>query len=89
MQNHDELDYLKWRVDRLEGDTSRALNRLSSHGRVVNAVKAILASIPNSADIANTLDMSDKELRSELAQVTAELQEARLAYETAFKLGRK
>ena len=89
MPENDELDYLKWRVDRLEGDAARALNRLSSHSNLVRNIRQILSSIPNSQEISNALDLSDKELREDVATVTTDLQEARLSYQAALSKAKK
>ena len=89
IMSNDELDYLKWRVDQLEGDLERANRRLAKNSKFLEITRSILEPLPDSEDAIVLLDQSHQELQDEIVRLKKELFDAEATYKKAVDADRR
>ena len=84
MMSNDQIDYLKWCVDRIEGDLERANHRLNRNSKALEITRAILQPLPNAGDAITLLNQSHKEMQDDITRINKDLLDAKAAYKAAF-----
>ena len=83
MMSSDEIDYLKWCVDRIEGDLERANQRRIRTCKALEITREALQSVPSAGDAIALLSQSHQELLDDVIRINKELLDAKAAYQAA------